>query len=611
MEQRIEIKVSNTDYGPLGIFCISINLNEDVFKGILPENKNTSLKDTFKDKYNNTAEIKLFNVEQVNVCDDITPIQYCTSEDNIANIYLLEAHEYKIQFHKHPECELNLEVFKTLNLYEEVCKWVDPLQGFVFFKSYVGRTFLDISEINLKIPVEVRSRKINYIEDYRRMIGDIANQSAALLFNVNSPLHQSYQQTSKSKDTSYELFMFLIYLFDEDNLPAIFEYLSHNLYSCLKSYKELTPTSLASNIDSNELRDLCSNLQNMYPDENYGIVEFDGKSYIPLEINETKYEDTIDVPENRFYKYFLEFIDYLINDLLNYIKEDDLEDNDITNQLKMFKTQNNYFLSHNYFRDISKMNYLPLNSQVLQKKEGYRDILKYYLMFDLAFDLDWSDLTDDFKGHQKKLSKLYEYWNYFKLVEIFEDYTSSSINLTKIINKKNKWSFNIKEGQETSVTFDTILINDKEIDLTLYYNKTFSGKYINQEDNLRLIITHSKNSYSVQMRPDYTVEINIDNEKHYLHFDAKYKLKFSEAIKSFKNDDIEKMHAYKDAILNSYGAFVLYPGNRSIIYSDDSDYNYFGVGAFPLTPGENKDNKINLTNFIDKFIKDLIKNHSY
>ena len=66
----------------------------------------------------------------------------------------------------------------------------------------------------------------------------------------------------------------------------------------------------------------------------------------------------------------------------------------------------------------------------------------------------------------------------------------------------------------------------------------------------------------------------------HLHFDAKYKVD-SEFLKelrgelenhdekkkqarsnTYKNGDLLKMHAYRDAIRRSYGSYILYPGDQ-------------------------------------------------
>ena len=67
----------------------------------------------------------------------------------------------------------------------------------------------------------------------------------------------------------------------------------------------------------------------------------------------------------------------------------------------------------------------------------------------------------------------------------------------------------------------------------------------------------------------------------------------------FKNQDIVKMHAYKDAIANTIGSYIIYPGRFDVPYYE-SDLRFKSVGAFGLIPGENKTTKIR------EFIKKLI-----
>jgi predicted component of viral defense system (DUF524 family) len=45
------------------------------------------------------------------------------------------------------------------------------------------------------------------------------------------------------------------------------------------------------------------------------------------------------------------------------------------------------------------------------------------------------------------------------------------------------------------------------------------------------------------------------------------------------------MHTYKDAISNTKGAYVLYPGEKSETYLE-KDKIIPSIGAFPLTPGK-------------------------
>ena len=342
---------------------------------------------------------------------------------------------------------------------------------------------------------------------------------------------------------------------------SVIEYLSRNLYSTLENVKEEVPTSFASNISPDDLIDaildseeLCNN--------------------IPLSVNETKYEDTIDVSENRFYKYFLELISDLIDDLLTKINEGYAYD-----KLEVYKQELNYYLSQRYFKEISRLDHIPLNSQVLQKKEGYRDILSYYLMFEFGFKINWKELTDKFKGHEKKVYELYEYWCYFKLIEIMQELCDCKVNFEDIFTiSEDGMSIELREGIIKSFNY-----NGVEIDL--FYNKTFK-----KTDN-------EYKSYSVKLRPDYTLRVNASDKKYFIHFDAKYKM-YVDSDK-FKNEDIVKMHAYKDAIPNTIGAYVIYPGiNNELYYENEKCIR--SVGAFGLIPGEEKTKKIS------EFIKNLI-----
>ena len=116
------------------------------------------------------------------------------------------------------------------------------------------------------------------------------------------------------------------------------------------------------------------------------------------------------------------------------------------------------------------------------------------------------------------------------------------------------------------------------------YNRTYNA---NQE-------YPSGGSWSKSMRPDYTLSLwpsefsEKDAEDQelilHLHFDAKYKVRWITDIFGPENQseedldkeileqdngvyvraDLLKMHAYKDAVRRTAGAYVLYPGNNRL-----------------------------------------------
>ncbi|WP_298521290.1 DUF2357 domain-containing protein [uncultured Methanobrevibacter sp.] len=572
--------------------------------------------------------ITLESIPFVDEPDNLTPIQYWeNNESNFANLMFLEETEYQVLFESddvdatydvlHSLTKINDNHFKPFRFdLGDNKKYM--VAGTLNFRSYVGKSFFDVKKDNIKsikIPIEVRSKKIDYFSQYSAMIADLSQHALSLIFEVNSPLYQEFDLDNRPKETLYEDFMFLEYLFRPENLPSIFEYLSKNLHSQLKEHAETVPLSFASNVNQNTLKNIVSKPNNLFKsDADFEIVrKLNG--YIPYEIDQIKHEDIIDIPENRFFKYFLELIQGLIEKLLASSKEGYIND-----KLLSFRDEIGYFLSAKFFNHISTMDYVPFNSQILQKKEGYREIFHYFLMLEFSFRLSWDEVSSQFKGFEKKLSELYEYWCYFKLLKVLNDLSVKKINFEDVfeINRDN-WSIGIKKGVKSLKRFK-LFLHDNEIDINLFYNLRFS-------DN-----SHYR-SYSLAFKPDYTLLVTIGEFEHYVHFDAKYRseleiVDFYSKIETstdldeeierrdsleekeyvFKDGDIYKMHTYKDSILKTEGSYVLYPGSKTKRFRE-SDLIIPSVGAFSLTPGNDNVEENNLEVFIKEVLKTLLFNH--
>ena len=609
IEQKLVIELTDDDLNELGTLTVSsIDYHGDD-----------------KSDYNIQHFISLNNIPEVNEPDNVTPIQYCPDIGaNFAKLMFLEETEYQILFESkdakasfdvlHSLTKINENHFKPFR-FELGDNKKYKIAGTLNFRSYVGKSFLDVRKNNInsiKIPIEVRSKKIDYFNQYSAMIADLSQHSLSLIFEVYSPLYQEFELDSRQKETYYEDFMFLEYLFREDNLPSIFEYLSKNLHSQLKNHTETVPISFASNVNQNTLKNILSRPNNLVEVNSDLEIVHKLNGFIPREIEQTKHEDIIDIPENRFFKYFLELIRDLIEKLLENSKEGYIND-----KLLSFREEVEYYLSNKFFNHISTMEYVPFNSQILQKKEGYWEIFQYFLMLEFSFRLSWNEINNQFKGFEKKLSELYEYWCYFKMLKVLNDLSIKKISFEDVfkINKDN-WSISIKKGIGSRKKFK-LLINDHKIDVELFYNLRFS-------DNPKY------RSYSLAFKPDYTLRIKIGDEFNYIHFDAKYRseleiVDFYEKIGSdnqleeeiderdeleekeyvFKDGDIYKMHTYKDSILMTEGSYVLYPGNKTKQFFE-SDMIIPSVGAFSLTPGNEDFEENNLEIFIKEVIKTLL-----
>ena len=569
----------------------------------------------------------LKNIDLVDEVDNITPIQYYNKESSqFSHLMLLEETEYQILFESDDANASYDVLYSLIKINESHFKRFRfnlgdnnkfKLAGTLNFRSYVGKSFLDVKKDNIKsiqIPIEVRSKKIDYFNQYSAMIADLSQHALSLIFEVNSPLYQEFELANEEKLTYYEDFMFLEYLFRQDNLPTIFEYLSKNMHSQLINHDETVPISLANNLNSSSINNIVSKPNQLFKTDSSIKMSDKLNGYLPYDIHQIKHEESIDTPENQFFKYFLEMLQNLVEKMLVNSKKGYIQD-----KLNFYKEEISYYLSAKFFNHISTLDYVPFNSQVLQKKEGYRDIFQYFLMLEFSFRLSWDDLNNKFKGFEKKLSELYEYWCYFEILKVLNDLSITKINFEDVfeVNKTN-WAINVIKGKRSSKKFK-LNIRGQDVKIELFYNLTFSDK-------------SDYKSYSLAFKPDYTLLISTEVKQHFIHFDAKYRseleiIDFYEKIGEktnseiekeinkrdsleekeyvFKDADIYKMHTYKDSILFSSGSYVLYPGTKSKYFMEE-DLIIPSVGAFSLTPGNTDIEEDNLTKFIKKVIETLL-----
>jgi hypothetical protein len=304
----------------------------------------------------------------------------------------------------------------------------------------------------------------------------------------------------------------------------------------------------------------------------------------------------------------------------------------------LLATKLSTLLNQSFFKQISRPSSLKLNSPVLQRKSGYREVLNAWLKFDLAAKLIWQGGENVYDAGKKDIATLYEYWLFFTLLdllkEVFEIEPKSIAELIQF--DKGQLSLNLKQG--TAIAMKGVYKSpSRNLNIQFSYNRSFGGGKT----------FPNSGSYTTTLRPDYTLSIwpeeiieAKDAERTelitHIHFDAKYKVKnFYELISkskdeelteeenielikeeaeevkkgTFKNQDLLKMHAYKDAIRRTGGAYVLYPGDKAI---NQKGFHEIipGLGAFPVKPSKTDNGISELKAFILEIIEHFINRAS-
>jgi predicted component of viral defense system (DUF524 family) len=185
-------------------------------------------------------------------------------------------------------------------------------------------------------------------------------------------------------------------------------------------------------------------------------------------------------------------------------------------------------------------------------------------------------------------------WCYFELRTIVEKVTGCPGEPTRaqLIRSKD-FSTDLITGKTGCTRFQAQR-GTSRLDVNLYYNRSFESTTFDSHGSWN-------GSYSTKFRPDFSMEILIGSQVHWVHFDAKYRVAFTTAstktgnpmiMRTFQSEDVDRMHVYRDAILGSRGCYVLYPGNthEETIFVRHPKTEYRAqwpgpsVGAFPLCP---------------------------
>ncbi|MBN1118769.1 MAG: DUF2357 domain-containing protein [Bacteroidales bacterium] len=492
---------------------------------------------------------------------------------------------------------------------------------------YVGTLVLPVfkndKEVG-KVELEVQSLKSGYRDDYRDMLELITEKCTDLLMQANSPVSHNFETDfGKDNETLYQKFAFIKSIIATDEFA---ESVHRIVSSPVTQWKETVEQKDIRNIrrfKNSNIKELITGSNRTDLPENHYLQQY-GLQSLPGKISAVRKSDTVDTPENRFVKFALESFLKFCSD----INKKAAPETRLRNESGLLEKQLESFLHHSVFKQISHPETLRLNSPVLQRKEGYREVLRVWLMFDLAAKLVWKGGDDVYSGGKKDIATLYEYWLFFKLLDLFKSiFEIEPKEISELIKETpDGLNLQLKQGSHTALSgvFNT---GTRRLNIRFNYNRSFSG----QKDY------PLSGSWTTTMRPDYTLsfwpfgisEEDAENQELivHIHFDAKYKIanltdllnkESTEDIDSekeenrkgiYKNADLLKMHAYKDAIRRTGGAYVLYPGDTSVKKKGFHEI-IPGLGAFPVRPSKTDDGISELKEFILEVIHHFVNRAS-
>jgi predicted component of viral defense system (DUF524 family) len=485
--------------------------------------------------------------------------------------------------------------------------------------------------------VEVRSLKIGYREHYRGMLSYIAEKCAGLLLDCRAPtrlrLDTLWQRDSRVLEQQLE---FLRYTLESPGFRAAVDEVLRNPHRRLEDEREERDVSrpfkpgrdFAKQIAVAQRRAALPEAHPLYPT----------LRSLPARLSVRARADFLDTAENRFAKLVLtEFRDFLADVGAHLTRKaadgDKPETQRLLREAARLQGMLEAQLSRGFFPDVSAPSLLPLGSPVLQRKAGYRELLRLWLQFHAGAQLIWDGGAEVFEAGSRNVAALYEYWLFFQLEALFRQRFACEQPLHAIVVNRDQAppQLVLRRGIELSTPAGGVWSDraGRQLIAQFHFNRKFSPR----TDRGRT------GSWTRGVQPDYTISIwpaeysqqeAEENELMvHVHFDAKYRVEQARELlgdaaddESFDRDaqrkddvrsaakyaDLLKMHAYRDAVRRTAGAYVLYPGSPR----DSQMFQGFhevlpGLGAFAVRPNKagEPEGMAAVAEFLDRVIEHL------
>lgn len=509
-----------------------------------------------------------------------------------------------------------------------------PNAGTLKTGIYVGSLSLAIRDTEhdceiAKVSIEIKSVKAEYRTDYRKMLEDITAYYTDLVLMQGSPVTQKLEiDNDTPQQTLYQRYAFVRSIVES---LAFQEAIHKIIANPIRKWEETILERNVSNVkrlSRRNMHQIASSRDRIpvYSGDEMGLPH--GLNSVPRTLTVAYKRDTLDNQENQFVKLVLRSFNSFCSALRGKKNANDRLKAEIDKTMDLL----NGHLSSLFFKQISMPSQLNLNSPVLQRKEGYREILQAWLMFDLAAKLSWKGGDNVYEAGKRNVAVLYEYWVFFKLLEVISRvFDIDPVSINKLVKTDaDQINLEIQQGKMTMIEglYDA---GKRKFNVRFYYNRTFA--HTREEEDL-----DKAGSWTMNMRPDYTLsiwpgEISIEQAERedlivHIHFDAKYRVnkidlgvddsmndeQMSEALLNekkeqeegiYKRADLLKMHAYKDAIRRTSGAYILYPGTVECRLKGFHEI-IPGLGAFCLTPSNYDEELISLQVFLLKIVEHML-----
>ena len=492
-----------------------------------------------------------------------------------------------------------------------------PDAGLVETRSFCGTLLLELveGEVDNTKPavasamVDVRSLKLDYRTEYRGMLRRLADELTGLVADARSSAKAGFKSSFEERTDEGWLQIQLELLretLDSADFSAAIQRILSFPHERLSTGSDSVPTDRPIRWTRSVVRQLMTRNPRREVAAGHSLRSIPGLETVAERVLVPRKSRDLDTPENRFVKFALrEFQAFLTHSQA--VFESCAGWGASAGLARRLAASVDDWLGRGLFREVGQMRLAPLGSPVLQRKAGYRELLRWWLRFRTAAELSWEGGEELFRAGQRDVASLYEYWLFFELLGWFYRKCNSGGRppIEQLVEGLDAGSPNLrlKKRTELGPFAGTFAGQSRRLNARFAYNRRFE---VTTE-------RHEGGSWTRRLHPDYTLTFwpeelaEAEAEQRellvHVHFDAKYRVEDVEGLfgaereddaddemdGNYKRQDLLKMHAYRDAIKRSQGAYVLYPGRNVAAEKFKGFFHEIlpGLGAFGIAPDEN------------------------
>ncbi len=452
----------------------------------------------------------------------------------------------------------------------------------------------DYSETQFEL--DVRPAKLTYESEYRALLEQVADHAAEAVLQGFAPASRLVSATTDEVgELDYRSLAFIAARLRDERFQAAVEQVLRAPHRRWRSVEESIPLGRGLPAGPGLVRQL-SRARSQSQRTPAALAHL-ALATIPSVIASSRNEPTFDTNPNRFIRFVFRHWEGLAVSLeRRLVVASGLGAGPRRRGLREARwviDQCDRVLTSAVMQDVSELRRFPHGDPVLLRQPGYREVLRTFALAEASMALDTVLDDDIFSATQRNIATLYEYWTFLVLVRCLSQLCGEPASGSLFEPSKAGLSLVLREGSQSLMSW-VHNQGGRRMAVDLWFNQTFSRA---QSDGVEIA------SWASSIRPDASLRIRplsgrpseatdpfLDT---WIHFDAKFRLDVQSSNiadedprSTAKRTDLLKMHAYRDLIRRSAGAYVLYPGFGTPQRRTEFHEVLPGIGAFPVRPGD-------------------------